>query len=291
MPTLTWVRPDGQRMAFSLAPIETTIGRDVGNAIRIESEYVSKRHAVVRLGADGYTVVDLSSSNGTCVNGRRITTSPLKDGDRVELGSVVLVFSGPPDSGRSSAVGGSKRKSLMYVVAGGGAVILLLLVLIVVGGSPTTNAPAPTVTAPAVAPDAAIPSTLETQPPPAPATPSSGITGAEGVLPSNDPTALYDMAMSHVKGGRLVEARRLLVASVRLDPRNQSTLQRLREVEATIQVMVDRHLANGQRAFTYLRYQDAILEWEQVLSMTEPNDVRRAQAASGIARARERLGR
>lgn len=296
MASLTWVRPDGQQFAFALQPIETTIGRDAGNAIRIDSEYISKRHAVVRLGADGYSILDLNSSNGTLVNGKRVTTSPLKDGDRVELGSVVLVFAGAA-AGQPSTAANAPRKKLLLVVAGGGAIILLLLMLIVIGSNPAPTAPpattpsaAPTTSAPAPATQDAPPlSSPPLAPPPPPAT--TGITGAEGVLPSNDPTALYDMAMSHVKGGRLVEARRLLLGSLKADPKNQSALQRLREVDATIQVMVDRHLANGERAFTYLRYQDAILEWEQVLAMTDASDARRAQAAAGIARARERLGR
>ena len=110
-------------------------------------------------------------------------------------------------------------------------------------------------------------------------------------LPSHDPVALYEMALAHVKGDRLVEARRLLQGALRLDPNNGSTQQRLREVEATIQVRADQHMAAGQRAFTYLRFDDAIVEWEQVMSMVPATDPRYQQAAAGVRRARERLGR
>jgi predicted Zn-dependent protease len=110
-------------------------------------------------------------------------------------------------------------------------------------------------------------------------------------LPSNDPMALYEMALSHVAGNRLVEARRLLRASIRIDPGNASAQQRLRQVEAAIQVQADQHLAAAQRAFTYLRYDDAIIEFEQVMQMVPPNDPRYQQAAAGLRRARERLGR
>jgi acyl-homoserine lactone acylase PvdQ len=110
------------------------------------------------------------------------------------------------------------------------------------------------------------------------------VPAATGGVNTNDPVALYDLAMAHVRGGRFVEAHRLLSDSLALDPRNASAQQRLREVEATIQALVDRHLANGQRAFNYMRYQDAVQEWEQVLSMTVPSDPRYQQAAGASYR-------
>lgn len=306
MPTLTWERRDGQRQVFLVHGIETVIGRDLGNPVQIESGYVSKRHAVIRLGAQGYTIADLNSSNGIAINGQRVTTALLKDGDRIELGSEVLRFAGGVEGSQRQAPASSKRK-LMLLVAAGGGVILLLLLLVIVGSSPPEQAVAPPSTSgvPPAAP--AIPSTPGPQggapspdparapaaaPPADPQSPAARVVPAgDGGLPSSDPVALYDMAMAHIKGGRLVEARRLLVATVTIDPRNTSAHQRLREVDATIPVLIDRYLANGQRAFTYLRYQDAINEWEQALSMTEPSDPRYEQAASGIRRARERLGR
>ena len=87
MASLIWERRDGQRMVFQLQGLETAIGRDVGNVIRLESTFVSKRHAVVRLEQQGYTIADLNSSNGIVVNGRRVAAAALEDGDRVELGS------------------------------------------------------------------------------------------------------------------------------------------------------------------------------------------------------------
>ena len=299
MPMLTWERRDGQRMVFHLQSPETTIGREVGNEIRIESGYVSKRHAVVRMGAQGYTLADLNSSNGTTLNGQPITMAVLKDGDRIELGAEVLVFSNPAAT-QPGAAAPQKRNPLMLALVGGGGVILIALVaLILFGGSP-----APTQTGgSSAAPGGPPPADANAPPdapvfPPAPGTPTAPgaaataapSAGAEA-LPSQDPVALYEMALAHVKGKRLVEAKRLLEASVQLDPGNQSTQQRLREVNATIQAMIDQNLAGGQRDFMYLRYDEAILQWEQVLSMTTPTDARYQQAAAGIQRARERLKR
>lgn len=317
MPTLTWERRDGQRMVFHLQAIETTIGRELGNPVRIESGYVSNRHAVIRLGQQGYTVADLNSSNGTTVNGQRVTSAVLKDGDRIELGAEVLVFSNPVAGAAPASRGSSGRKPLVLAVAGGGTIILLVLVLLVAfGGSPRTPS------GPALDTDTVNPGAVDSPPaadpgfrtpsfdatPPAGAPPASTSAPAGGglataptvagvgtiageALPSQDPAALYEMALSHVRGKRLVEARRLLEAALRLNPNDPSIQQRLREVDATIQATVDQHLSAGQRFFVYLRYQDAILEWEQVLSLTVPSDSRYQQAAAGIQRARERLSR
>ncbi len=55
--------------------------------------FVSRRHAQVTKGSDGYLITDLGSSNGTTVNNVRLATNhphPLRNGDRVKIGKVVL---------------------------------------------------------------------------------------------------------------------------------------------------------------------------------------------------------
>jgi len=324
MAMLTWERKDGQRMVFHLQGLEATVGRDVGNLVRLESGYVSKRHAVIRLGPQGYTITDLNSSNGTFVNSQRISLSPVKDGDRIEFGSEVLVFANVPagaHAGPPQGAAGPRRNSKLLMVAGAGALVVVLLLLLVVIGSRSGNRrPAASGAAPAVsqqaapdvnAPPAAVPqenffgaqppaplSGLDAAPPAAvPPAAAGGSTAAADPtldsqpLPSNDPMALYEMALAHVSGDRLVEARRLLRASVRIDPGNASAQQRLRQVDATIQMRADQHLAAAQRAFTYLRFDDAIIQFEQVMQMVPQTDPRYQQAAGGLRRAHERLGR
>lgn len=64
----------------------TTIGCIAENAICIELEGVSKRHAEVRREADGYSLVDLNSKNGTYRNGRRLVgPERLVSGDVIAL--------------------------------------------------------------------------------------------------------------------------------------------------------------------------------------------------------------
>ena len=67
-----------------------TIGRAPGADLILDAALVSRVHC--RLEASDHTVrvVDLSSTNGTFVNGTRISTATLTDGDRLTLGRVEL---------------------------------------------------------------------------------------------------------------------------------------------------------------------------------------------------------
>jgi len=84
---------DGMTAVWHLLGERTTIGRTAENDVRIDAEFISRHHAVaVRVGAD--TVIeDLKSTNGTYVNGQRISRHTLKDGDVVALGMMVFHFS------------------------------------------------------------------------------------------------------------------------------------------------------------------------------------------------------
>ncbi len=70
---------------------EVTIGRVQGNDIILPKGNVSKRHSRIVLKDSRFIVVDLKSTNGTYVNGRKIT-SPLvvKPGDKVYIGDFIL---------------------------------------------------------------------------------------------------------------------------------------------------------------------------------------------------------
>lgn len=78
---------------FQLAP-EMHIGRDAANGIVLGDASVSGRHALLTRTARGWKLVDLGSTNGTLVDGRRIDGrgAPLRGGERVTFGAVVLRF-------------------------------------------------------------------------------------------------------------------------------------------------------------------------------------------------------
>lgn len=67
-----------------------TIGRMPECDLTVDDSTLSREHAAVVRRADGWWVVDLNSTNGTRVNGRRSAEHPLAPGDRLELGDVVV---------------------------------------------------------------------------------------------------------------------------------------------------------------------------------------------------------
>ncbi|MBW5486677.1 DUF1707 and FHA domain-containing protein [Streptomyces bambusae] len=65
------------------------IGRDPGNTLRLTHETVSRQHAELSLRDGQWVLRDLGSTNGTTVNGRRLTGSAVvRDGDQVGFGRV-----------------------------------------------------------------------------------------------------------------------------------------------------------------------------------------------------------
>ena len=69
-----------------------TIGRSKECDIQLPDPNVSRRHAEVRQEGAAYWAIDLDSTNGMEVNGRRQKRAKLRQGDRITLGSTELVF-------------------------------------------------------------------------------------------------------------------------------------------------------------------------------------------------------
>jgi hypothetical protein len=68
------------------------IGRSRECDIQLADANVSRRHAEVRQEGATFWIVDLDSTNGIEVNGRRLKRAKLEDGDRVVLGSTEMTF-------------------------------------------------------------------------------------------------------------------------------------------------------------------------------------------------------
>jgi diguanylate cyclase (GGDEF)-like protein len=79
---------------FKLGQGESSLGRGDAVDFRLEAEDISRRHATVHFSELGeVTLTDLGSTNGTFVNGTRVETAVLKDGDKIQVGSdTVLKF-------------------------------------------------------------------------------------------------------------------------------------------------------------------------------------------------------
>ena len=68
-----------------------TMGRSPGAEFVVDAAMVSRLHCRLTAGATELEVVDLESTNGTFVNGQRITQATLKEGDTLGVGRVDLV--------------------------------------------------------------------------------------------------------------------------------------------------------------------------------------------------------
>jgi FhaA, N-terminal domain/FHA domain len=77
---------------YPLTARRVVLGRSRECDIRIPDANVSRRHAEVRQEGATHWVVDLGSTNGTEVNGRRVERTKLSDGDRITIGSTDVVF-------------------------------------------------------------------------------------------------------------------------------------------------------------------------------------------------------
>src|SRR5262245_6067227 len=88
-------RDKGKR--FDLQGPSLTLGRDHSNPIQVSDSEVSRRHAEIRKDDEGYFLVDLASSNGSFVNAEKVTERRLANGDRLQLGRTLLLFTDADD--------------------------------------------------------------------------------------------------------------------------------------------------------------------------------------------------
>lgn len=84
----TLVLPDGSRVPVGTKPV--IIGRLEGSSIVVEDANVSRRHAEIRRRGDAIMLTDLSSTNGTKVNGVAVQRCELNDGDKITMGRTTL---------------------------------------------------------------------------------------------------------------------------------------------------------------------------------------------------------
>jgi pSer/pThr/pTyr-binding forkhead associated (FHA) protein len=78
--------------SFILQSDSTSVGRHVDSDIFLDDFTVSRNHAQIRRDAEGYTVVDSGSLNGTYVNRQRIDSVRLKAGDELQIGKFRLQY-------------------------------------------------------------------------------------------------------------------------------------------------------------------------------------------------------
>lgn len=78
-----------------LVSASTTIGRSAQCNIHLKDPRTSRIHAEIVREPDGFTLKDLGSANGTWINGSRIKSRKLRNGDRITIGSTELLLTIP----------------------------------------------------------------------------------------------------------------------------------------------------------------------------------------------------
>ncbi len=76
---------------FPIEGPESFVGRGADVTIQLRDDSVSRRHLRVLVRGGEVRIEDLASANGTIVNGARVTTSPLRDGDKIQLGATTIL--------------------------------------------------------------------------------------------------------------------------------------------------------------------------------------------------------
>ena len=79
-------------MTFALPEGEVSIGREASNGVCLNDPSVSRRHCVITKEADQLKIIDLDSFNGTFINGVPVKEQPLKHGDQIAIGDILLLF-------------------------------------------------------------------------------------------------------------------------------------------------------------------------------------------------------
>jgi pSer/pThr/pTyr-binding forkhead associated (FHA) protein len=94
MRTVTFLVLDGvdKGRVYRNLPIPVTIGREEGNALRLNDERVSRYHAKIQTEDGDVILTDLDSTNGTRVNGATVQIRRLRAGDQVTIGRSILLF-------------------------------------------------------------------------------------------------------------------------------------------------------------------------------------------------------
>ncbi len=91
---LVHIYPTGLGMGtrYPLGDAPLVVGRGADCDLRINDHSVSRRHARIQPEADGYSAVDLQSTNGTYVNDMPVSVCKLKDGDYLRIGNCIYRF-------------------------------------------------------------------------------------------------------------------------------------------------------------------------------------------------------
>jgi predicted component of type VI protein secretion system len=97
---------------YPLEGDQLTIGRDSANAVAINDAEISRKHARLTFQGGKYVIEDLGSTNGTFVNGQRLSGPfVLKSGDVVSFGEQIVLMYDVMSSDPGATIASSRRPS------------------------------------------------------------------------------------------------------------------------------------------------------------------------------------
>lgn len=279
---LVWMRADGTELEFPVWPERpVTIGRDVTNAVALESGFVSKNHAILQYVDGEFVLEDLRSANGTRVNGAAIETATVAPGDELEIGDQRLAFV-DRSAAHSVAVSKGLGKTGRLALAALGTLVVLGIPALLLRPAPegmVTAEAAPTVTAPGAAPATSAEHLI------------TAIADRARIGGIRLEEALLDEAFTQERNGRLLESEALFATLLSRAPEHALAKVRLPQVAIARERAVQGALADGQRSVLQLRYADAVRSFERVLALTTERDERRSVALQGLKAAQDALRR
>ncbi|MCE5230742.1 FHA domain-containing protein [bacterium] len=79
---------EGLRSEYRISRFPATIGRHASNTVELTSDSISRYHARIEQAGAAFRLLDLRSSNGTFVNGRRVQVAEITDQDTVSFGTI-----------------------------------------------------------------------------------------------------------------------------------------------------------------------------------------------------------
>lgn len=87
-----FVRNDGNTDIVQVLGRRTLVGRAADCQLRIDAEFISRRHALVTVTPEETVIEDLNSTNGVFVNGTRVARRRLAEGDAITIGRLVFRY-------------------------------------------------------------------------------------------------------------------------------------------------------------------------------------------------------
>jgi Nif-specific regulatory protein len=115
-PWLVLVAGPSRGIQVALDAEEVVLGRDPSCGVCLPDATLSRRHAAIARTPEGWRIRDLGSLNGLRVNGLSTADQLLTAGDRIELGSSVLVFRTEPPANAEDGVRGFPEPEVLSTI-------------------------------------------------------------------------------------------------------------------------------------------------------------------------------